>query len=239
MGGFSVVLREPTVSQILTPLSLSVVASGGLPVVTTAGGPFTSVETDTSLPTIEAGYSFSFGPAAISLGGGYASYDVSGVSGTTEKEYGVDSWAVGLTFKLGFGPLYVNGGVLTGENPANFGLAQDANIQADGAVYNSTTDSVEDAETLMYYALVGFAVSDMLKLEAGYGTVANEIDVGTTTTEHETNAWYLQASINPVKNVFIIPEIGVVDYNELEVTGTADTDLGDVTYFGVKWQINW
>jgi hypothetical protein len=253
MGGFSVALRKPAVTQILTAQTTSIVSlpagstaptggtllgtAGGLDNYSVTAGDFAKIDTDTTMPTIEAGYSFSFGPAAIMLAGGYSSYDVAGISGTTEKEYSVDSWAVGLAFKLGFGPLYVNGSVYTGENPEGLGLAQDITIE--GADYNSTTDAIEDTETLVYVLVLGFNVSDMIKLEAGYGAIQNERDLGAVTSEVETNAWYIQAALNPVKNVFIIPEIGVVDYNELEKTGAADKELGDVTYFGVKWQINW
>jgi hypothetical protein len=50
--------------------------------------------------------------------------------------------------------------------------------------------------------------------------------------------YYLQwvAQVSP--GVFIIPEIGMRDYGDVEQTGLADIDLGDFTYFGAKWQIN-
>jgi hypothetical protein len=79
----------------------------------------------------------------------------------------------------------------------------------------------------------------MLKLEGGFGYVGNELDTAPgITSEQTTTAWYLQAAISPVKNMFIIPELGVVDYGDLEVTGTPDTDIGSGFYFGVKCQIN-
>jgi hypothetical protein len=49
---------------------------------------------------------------------------------------------------------------------------------------------------------------------------------------------YAQAVWSPAKNVFIVPEFGIVDNGELEVTGQLDIDLGKVTWLGIKWQIN-
>jgi hypothetical protein len=41
-----------------------------------------------------------------------------------------------------------------------------------------------------------------------------------------------------VKNVFIVPEIGIIDYNKLKSSDSADLKYGDLTWFGIKWQIN-
>jgi hypothetical protein len=38
--------------------------------------------------------------------------------------------------------------------------------------------------------------------------------------------------------VFLVPEIGYRDYGDLEETGAADEDLGDLWYAGIKWQID-
>jgi len=38
--------------------------------------------------------------------------------------------------------------------------------------------------------------------------------------------------------VFIVPEFGIIDYNKLEFDGQSDIDYGKLTWFGIKWQIN-
>ena len=199
-------------------------------------GDFALSDTDATLPEIEASYTFNVGPAAIHFGGGYHSHDAVGSDGVTEKEYSVDAWFIEGAAKMAFGPFYVNVQLAYGQNPADYGITQDNLVKA--ATYIAATDSIVDADSLWGAVVLGFKVSDMLKLEGGFGYVGNEADEAGITVEQTTQSWYLQAAISPVANVFIIPELGVVDYGDLEVTGLTDTDLGSGFYFGVKFQIN-
>jgi hypothetical protein len=218
MGGFQVaLLNYGTLSNPLT------------------GYAFT--DEDATLPKIEASYTFSVGPVGLHFGAGYKTYDAVGSDGVTEKDYSVDSYLIEGAAKMAFGPFYVNVQLAYGQNPGNYGLTQDNLLKS--AVYIPVGDSVEDATSLWGALVLGFKVSDMLKLEGGYGYVGNELDiVSGITTEQTTQAWYIQAAISPVKNVFLIPEMGMVDYGDLEVTGLPDTDIGGGFYFGVKCQIN-
>jgi hypothetical protein len=220
--------------------------SNPLPAGAFAGG----LDTDATLPELEASYTFNVGPAALHFGGGYHTHDAVGATNTaalggTEKEYSIDAWFIEGAAKMAFGPFYVNVQLAYGQNPADYGLTQDHLVKA--AQYVTATDSIEDAESMWGALVLGFKVSDMLKLEGGVGYVSNEIDnydilngadlVGGT-SDHDVTTWYLQAAISPVKNVFIIPEIGLVDYGDLEITNVINADAGSGFYFGVKCQIN-
>jgi hypothetical protein len=259
MGGFQVALLD--MGSLTNPLSSAAAGStvwvptGGTPPtggavliagatgtlyeVAAASG-FSAVDTDATLPEIEAGYTFNFGPGAFFIGGAYHTHDVVGNLGGVEKDYSVDAWAIQGGWKLGFGPMYLNGALWIGQNPGDYGVALEPAIAAAGsAFYNSTSDSIEDVDAMHGQICAGFTVSDMLKLEAGYSYLNLEADTSPGVTEEwSINAYYLQAAISPVKNVFLIPEIGVIDYGDYEVTGLPDEDLGKATYLGMKFQIN-
>jgi len=221
MGGFSLALLN--YGALANPLQTGAVG--------------TAWDTDATLPEIEAAYTFSFGPAGFMVGGGYHTHDAVALVGATEREESVDAWFLTGAGKFNFGPFYVNFQIAWAQNPGDYGLTQDNLFKS--AIYVAGSDSIEDAESLFGALVLGFKVSDMLKLEGGYGYIGNELDTAPgVTSEQTTQTYYIQAAISPVKNVFIMPEMGVVDYGDLEVTGAADTDLGSGFYFGVKFQIN-
>jgi hypothetical protein len=193
-----------------------------------------ATDVDTGMPMLEACWLGKFGPISVKPYFGYNTYEEVVISGTTETSYDVDYHILGVYLKGAFGPFWVAGNIYTSQNPGNAGLSQDIVLKSAGW---SGTD-VEDCDSMAYLLAAGFQVSNMLKFEAGYGVVSNERDIGTTTTEEETTAFYIQATITPVKGFMIVPEIGKVDYGDRKVTGAADTKLGDKTYYGAKWQIN-
>jgi hypothetical protein len=185
-----------------------------------------NTDTDTTIPKIEASYSIKLGPAALSLVGGYNSYDETNTA--TDKDESVDSYIIGLGFNVGLGAAYVKGDVYTGQNLGPYGLWQ---AGADDPTWDGT--AVKDCDTMGYLLVAGFKVSDMFSLEAGYGHNEHELDV-TGSKDDETNAYYVQATINLAKGVSIVPEIGKIDFKK----NAADADEGDTTYYGAKWQIN-
>ena len=50
--------------------------------------------------------------------------------------------------------------------------------------------------------------------------------------------YYLQAAITMAKGVYLIPEVGLRDYGDLEGDVEGKVDLGSLWYAGAKWQIN-
>jgi len=239
MGGLKVGLMNPNLTQKLTPVTTSVGIVGGAPAVVTTGGPFTAVDTDATLPEIEASYTFNLGPAAIMIGGAYKTYDVRGIVAGAEKDYSIDSWLGNVAARMNFGPFYVNFSLAYGENIADYGFTADIAAAVKSAAYVAATDSIEDSENMMAALILGFKLSDSIKFEGGVGYVSGEIDTAPGITREDTTmAYYLQMAWSPVKNVFIIPEFGWLDYGDREVTGAADVDQGSATYLGIKWQIN-
>jgi len=213
MAGFQVALVEP-----------KVVAATGL----------TPNDTDTSIPKIEASYTFQAGPLALKVLGAMNTYDAVVITGTTEKSESIDSNVFGVMASYATGPFSVAADLYMATNPGNFGLLND-NILSK-AFFTGT--GVEDADSMGVLLVLGFQATPTIKLEAGYGMVANEQESGGVTAEATTTSMYVQAVIALAKGMCIVPEFGIVDYGDLEVTGAPDTKLGDITYYGAKWQID-
>jgi hypothetical protein len=218
--------RLPMVQLQVGGLKIAAIKTNTGNVVTAA------TDTDTSMPKLEVSYDLKAGPVALHIWGGYNSYTEAVT--TTDKEYDVDSTLYGVAFKFAPGPFYVNGSVYMGTNNGSYGLL---GYETMGAAYNSTADSIEDADNLAYLLVAGFKVSDMITLEAGYGVLENEKTVAGTKTEDTFNGYYIQAPITLAKGMTIIPEYGKFDYDEVKV-GTTTTKQGDMSYFGAKWQID-
>jgi len=198
------------------------------PKVVSATG-LTPTDTDTSIPKIEASYSFKAGPLALKVLGAMNSHD--DVVGTTS--YSIDSNMFGVMAKYATGPFSVAANMFMATNPGNFGLLQDNSVTT--ATFSSNT--VNDCDSTGTLLVLGYKASDMITLEAGYGMLSNEIEAAGVTTKSETNSMYVQAVIALAKGVYIVPEFGTVDYGDKEV-GSVKTKQGDISYFGAKWQIN-
>lgn len=236
-GGFQVALLQP---QIIT---------GGLS--TTA--PYTTPQdTDRTFPKIEASYNFNLGPANLFVGGGYNTMDAVYVVGANqEKEISVDSWVIGLGAKVPIGPFYINGALQYGQNPGNYGWAQNNPVLLTGIAGDSNPlnqSSTEDLTVWTAALVAGFNLTSTFSLEAGWF----HVDASTNTNAALTtaaipygldasatlDAYYIMATWSPAKNVFIVPEIGFINYHSLKIDTQPDVDLGNMMYFGIKWQIN-
>jgi hypothetical protein len=195
-----------------------------------------AIDTDTTIPKISAMGSYKFGPIAIKLQGGYNTYELEAYpTATTEREYDVDSWVLGGTLEFSMGPFYANAGGHFGENTANFGLLTQDNLVAS---YDPTTDSLSDVDNWAWAIVAGFKVNDMLSFEAGYSENEADVTVAGIETETDAHEWYLQAVIRPVKGFTIVPEVGQYDMEDITITGLPAIEESELTYFGVKWQID-
>ena len=203
-GGFKIALIQPFTSAVTG---------------------FAAADTDTSIPKIEASYGFGAGPLKLALMGQWNTFDVVDAA---NNEEGVDTYALGLGFKIPFGAVSVGGNVWMGQNTGNTGMWTSGD---NDAAWNGT--QIVDNDALGYVLVVGFKASDALKFEVGYGQQAHELDVAGSQKD-ETSSYYAQAVVTVAKGFFIVPEIGKVDYQE----DGAGNDQGDTTYFGAKWQIN-
>jgi predicted porin len=222
--GASYTGRIPQVKLLLGGLQVALIQ----PNVRSAAGLAGVNDTDTSMPKIEVAYSLKLGPAALKFFAGVNTHDDVVIAGTSETTYTVDSNLFGVGFSIPFGALYVKGNVWASTNPANYGMATLAPA-ANAATYVAADDSVEDADSMAYALVVGYKVSDMIKLEGGYGYVDGEVG----DTDAEKTFMYVQVPITLAKNVVLTPEFGAVDYGEVN-----DVEQGDMNYWGLRWMIN-
>jgi hypothetical protein len=241
MGGFQVNLA--TSSQ--TASFQSAVAPGAvlLPATvllannqTTAGTGFT--DTDQDLPKIEASYTFNLGPASLFIGGVYNRYKEVYNVGNTEQDHTVDGWAFGAGVKMGFGPFYVNATAQYAQNP-NASGAGPYTIYPSVQLYNPVTNQEEDAKYMAGQLILGFRLSDQIAFEGGFIYQEGNVDslAGLGEIEQSTFTYYVQMNWSPVKNVFIIPEFGIIDFDKLSLQDT-ELSYGKTTWLGIKWMIN-
>jgi len=243
MGGFQFALVQPNSQTLAINSATSAVTAVPANIVINdiTAGPTGIRDVDQTLPGIEASYSMNFGPVGLFLGGFYNTFDQEFNVGTAVSDFSIDSWAVGLGARSAFGPLYVNGSAQFGSNVGNGGMP--TNLLVTRMLKNGLgIGSVEeDAEYMAAQLIVGFKLMDSLAFEGGViwqkGDVDNPSIIGQN-IEQAMLAYYIQAVWSPAKNVFIVPEFGIIDNGELQVSGIPDIELGKVTWFGIKWQIN-
>jgi len=212
--------RQPMLQLKFDGFKLALVAPHKITTIGVTGATGTTL----SIPKIEASYSHSFNKFSLALLGGYQTYEVEGPI----KSYEVDSYVYGIGGKLKLGSVYIGANLYSGQNLGQYGLTQKGN---DDAFYNSTTDAIEDSSTIGFLGVVGYVVNKSLSFETGYGQNEHSRD---TTGDDEVAAYYVNAKIVMAKGVYIIPEIGKIDFKN-NINGA---DEGSHTYYGVKWQIN-
>jgi len=204
---------------------------------TTAGTGF--IETDLQIPRLAASYTFNAGPGQFFIGGQYNTYkEIYGVANQV-RENSIDAWTLGAGAKLAFGPFYANATFQYGINPNNAGSGP-ATLYPSVQLYSSALDKSEDATYYGAQLILGFKLTDAMTFEGG--VIWQNGDVQSPTSElsftQNTYTYYLQMTWSPAKNVYIIPEIGIIDYDKLKSSGNADLNYGDLSWVGIKWMIN-
>jgi len=226
--------RKPQVALSFGNLDLAFIQMQTVAPLDPATGLASAVYTDpdTTLPKIEVSYKFKTDAFWVKPYAGYNTVDYTNPA--TDDSISVDSYVIGVAGKTNFGPLSVAANFFWSQNPDNYGRLNAAIYNA--AVINGT--DTEDSSCWGGQVIAGFKMSDMVAFEAGYSYDHNEVDVlPGVTGENDPSHWYVNATITLAPGVFIVPEIGMVDFGDSEVGGTS-TDLGDATYYGAKWQIN-
>lgn len=176
------------------------------------------------MPKLEAKYKLSKHNFTIEAAAGYQTYEVT--FGT--DEFDVDSYVLAIGGKFNFGPAYIGADGYLGQNVGPYGLKIKA--EADPVV---NSGELEDNDAYGLMGLVGCKMNDTLALEAGIGYVSAELD-NDASDEDDAMAYYVQATVTLAKGVFIVPEIGALDY----LDDADGVDEGDEYYWGMKWQIN-
>jgi hypothetical protein len=203
------------------------------PKTTGAQGVYTDI--DTTFPKVELNYKFKTDMFSVTPYAGYQTVDFTDPS--NDRSVSIDSYIYGLTFSVNFGPAYVRGNVFGARNAQNYGRV--AIPVANHAVITGV-DDVNDSDTYGGIILVGYKINDMFAAQAGYAQEKSKIDALGVTSENKPSHWYVQATITLAPGVYIIPEVGMFDYGDMELSGatTSSTPLGDCTYYGAKWMIN-
>lgn len=209
-----------------------------------SAAPLAQPQTEVKIPSIQAKYKYDFDMGHVSVAAGYQTFDV--VSGA--NSYSVDSWILGMGGRLDLGGFYFKGNVWGGQNVGNM-----ADILVSGSLWSTranagsgnfdgagwglarysdgtrATKELIDRDAMAGLLVAGYKIREGLYLETGYGYVSTELDQsGSTKDDAET--YYLQATIFLAPGVFLTPEIG-------RINGKDDTQV-DITYGGIKWQIN-
>jgi hypothetical protein len=213
-GGFKIALIDPVTANIFG---------------------FDNQDTDVTIPNIQASYKFKVAGLSIDIGGGYQTYDV---VDSNDDDESIDSYIIALGGTYNMGPFYFAANYWMGENVGNLGMVNTksrlapAAYSAGSAVYDPVDEDLLDNDGWGFIVCAAFTLSDMLRFEAGYAM--NSFDIDEADEEDDTSTYYVQATITFAKGVFIVPEIGKLDYGD-DIYGD---DEGDLTYYGLKWQIN-
>lgn len=213
------------------------IQNAGLPATTAANGlgaaAFGTTTSEVKLPQIQAAYKFSGDNWFVKAIGGFQTFEINTGAATNAQD--ATSYHLGLQADMSIGAFKLGAQVSGGENSGNL-ISVDVNGGLIGtasnngyALYDTTNNKVIDTEVFMWYAYAGYTVNDMFGLQIGYGQTKAEYDFAGAQSD-ESSSYYLQAPITLAPGVFVIPEIGVIDYQETNQTET--------TYFGAKWQIN-
>ncbi|MCP3942244.1 MAG: porin [Desulfobacteraceae bacterium] len=196
---------------------------------TTASSIAGSGATEVQLPAIHARYRLARDNWFFLVAGGYQTFDVN----LADKK-SVDSYLVAASGGATFGPVDLKASGFFGTNVGNI-ISMDVSTSTTAAAIGGGGYASFDGTNLVDndaygYALVAaYTINDMFGLEAGFGYARTEYD-GSGLTKDDVYSWYLQGPITLAPGVFIIPEMGMIDYEQ--------SDQNLIKYLGAKWQIN-
>ena len=209
-------------------------------------------DTEVTLPSIQAKYRYDFDAGHLNFAGGYQAFDV--LDGG--QSYDVTSYVLALGGRLNAGGFYFKGNLWGGQNVGNMadivttgsivssaeGITGDLDGSglgfaqwSDGTVSTSLggaggfTKGIIDNDAIAALIVVGYEIRKGLYLEAGYGYTQTKLDVAGAEKE-KCKTMYLQSTIFLAPGVFLTPEVGFSDFDE--------PDQAEISYFGIKWQIN-
>ena len=200
--------------------------------------------TEVQLPSLQAKYTYETDWGHLAVAGGYQTFDVK-VTGKLEHQ--VTSYVLAVGGRVNIGKAYLKGNLWGGQNVGNI-----ADILVGGHIYSTGTGAVgttpldgaslgfayynnagnglvTDNDALASLIVAGYEIRKGLYVEAGYGYTRTELNTAGAVKD-DANTWYIQSTIFLAPGVFVTPEIGSFD-------GNSATDPY-ITYYGIKWQIN-
>lgn len=253
-GTFQIAAVQPktTVSNYATTDDTTGVVVGATPagyIYLTDGQP----DTEVKLPSIQAKYKYDFDSGHLNFAGGYQTFDV--LDGG--QSFDVTSYVLAVGGRLNAGGFYFKGNLWGGQNVGNmadiittgsifttYSAATGGDLDGGGLGFARWSDGtvnaslggaggiekgITDNDALAALLVAGYEIRKGLYLEAGYGYTQTQLDaVGAEKEKCQTI--YLQSTIFLAPGVFLTPEIGYSDFDE--------PDQPEISYFGIKWQIN-
>lgn len=185
--------------------------------------------TEIMTPELHARYMFKGSKWMTQVLGGLSRFEI----GNGGNEGDVTSYLVGASGRLMIGKGYITGGGWVGQNAGNL-IDQFVSLHPNKSgqhLANWDGTTVTDNDGLGVHFSAGYVFNETIKMECGYGYTRSELDsVGSV--DDDARVYYLQSVITLAPGVMVVPEIGRIDLN-----GTGMGDL-DVTYAGMKWQVN-
>jgi hypothetical protein len=224
-GDLKLAFVEPNTDNYTIP--------GGGMTIDPYGNTTNKYDTDATFPKIELSYGYKGEMFFVDVFGGYQTYEIELQSGPSED---VDAYVAGIGAGVNVGPAFLRAGFHMGQNFGNYDQWNQAAgyFGDDYFIDKATFDAngrLEDSDGMGYLGVLGFKANDMLTIEAGYGYEETELDA--LNYEAEISQYYLNATINITKGFFLVPEIGMIEYEEEGVSAEPE-----VFYAGAKWQIN-
>jgi hypothetical protein len=181
--------------------------------------------TENKLPKLEARYRVRGNQWDFQVAGGYHSYDV--IDGPAE--YGINSYVLAMGGSIRPGKALLAATVWMGQNTGGYRME---NLSDDLPTLDTAAGSVYDNDGYGYTLIAGYTDNDMLYLEAGYGYIqADSEDPGKAVDQ--MHSYYAQSRITLAPGVFVVPEIGLINWGKFQ-----NKDMGETTYYGAKWQID-
>ncbi|MBF0099426.1 MAG: hypothetical protein HQK77_00815 [Desulfobacterales bacterium] len=184
----------------------------------------TKGDVDSLFPKLEACYELAVNNLKVIPFLGYQYYSIE----TPKKDLDVNAFLVGSHLELKTGPAYIKGTAYFSTNADQFGLSGKGARSA--VVVN---DDVKDCNSYGVAGVFGFKATDTMTVETGAGYQSHELDTKGSDPD-DTLCVYAQAKIDLATGVFIVPEVGYIDYLD---NNKGDDEKSSCIYGGAKWEI--
>jgi hypothetical protein len=186
-------------------------------------------DTDILFPKVELRYDWKFDAGAVNFIGGYQTYKA---VNSVDADQTISSWVLGARGKMNFGPAYVGLSLSYRQNGSEYGVWT---VADEGARINAAGSDIEDSTAWGGVAAVGFKINDSNTIEASYGYIKSENDIGNMEDKAQVIGLMWKYTVAP--GFYIIPEFMYQDNKEKKDFGV-ENDKGDNTIFGVFWRID-
>ena len=200
-----------------------------------------SVNVQVYWPKLEASYIYHFDDtkSVHIIGGIEDSFFTAILNDGTKRKGSITSLVFGAGGTMNIDPGYINAQMSWYRDGAASGWLGSA-LQGDATV--TVTPVIgrngrpQNVDSLMAMLAVGYVPSERVRFETGIGYLRNK-GKGENKFTNDYYAVYLQSLVTLAPGVYIVPEIGYIDFGEVTGTGP-ERGLGELWYLGAKWQID-